>query len=107
MSILQISGEQVGTGINGLYQYGAVGIMLVFVVVALVYMERRRTKTEDDAKQDKTDMIERIAKLEERQSDCEKRHESFLMNEYAKSNTMIEKCTDLLEEVKTLLIKNR
>jgi len=106
MILLQIPAEQVGTGVSTIYQYGAIGVMLVFVLIALIYMERQRTKTADEGKLDKQQLVERVVKLEERQSECEKRHENFLMNEYAKSNVMIEKCTDILEEVKKILIKN-
>jgi Flp pilus assembly protein TadD len=100
--LLQVPVEQVGIGVTSLFQYGAVGVMLVFITAALVYMYKTNNT---DTRAEKNAMGERVAKLEERQNECEKKHESFIMNEYSKSNLMIEKCTALLEEVKSILIK--
>lgn len=113
--LLQINPQPVvDNGTNMLFQYGVLGLFALIMIAVIYYMEKQRTKREDDIKNEKQLVSDRLAKLEQRfqdyQDDDRKEMERTMheMKEVMEANKRVmDGTSELMKELKQLLINNR
>lgn len=103
--LLQVNPTIIDKGSNQLFQYGVLGIFAILMISVIWYLEKQRTKRDDENKAEKAEMVKRMTvletKLEEMQEDLIRKMESIIIE----NSKVMSKNIEVMEEVKELLIK--
>ncbi len=105
MNYLLQNPQIIEKGSNQLLQYGVLGIFALLMIAIIWYLEKQRTKRDEESKSEKEKMLERMAvletKIEDMQDDLIKKMESIIIE----NSRVMSKNVEVMEEVKELLIK--
>lgn len=105
MFLLQTSPQIIQNGTNQLLQYGVLGFFAVIMITVIWYLEKQRTKRDDENKIEKEKLIQRLSvletKIEDMQGDLISKMESIIVENSKALNMNME----VMREVKQLLIK--
>jgi len=93
-----LQSQTIQKGTETLFQYEVLGLFTIILLWVIYYLEKQR-KAKD------SDRDIKIAKLEERLDNQQRDHEHFLRTEYLKATQVNEKCLEVLDEVKDILLK--
>ena len=100
MFYLLQGGNLAKTGTDTLLQYGILGLFAVLMIYVIYYQNKKRERNEDLMR---AEMQELKTEMKHNQDE----HEKFIREEYRRSVGINEKCIEVLDEVKELLIQKK
>lgn len=99
MYLLQQTTKDISRGSDVLFQYGVLGLFTLILLYVVYYFNKKREKSENEMK-------EEMKEMKSKMKDDQDKHEKFIVDQYSYGVKVIEKCTDVLVEVKEVL-RNR
>lgn len=96
MLFLQVSTENVNSGVNVFLQYGILGVFTLILIGLARYQEKQRLGRELDMKQENKELKQRVF-------DLEKKFDTYQEIDRKRFETLIEKNNDVLQDVLEVL----
>lgn len=105
MKQIILQAQIVEKGSEYLMQFGVLGLFAALLLATVYYLEKQRTKRDEEQKAEKESMRERIAKLEEKLENLQDEISGRLESIIIENSKVLARNADIMDQVKNILIK--